>query len=62
MGAAVCLALADREPARVRSLTLVAPAGLGQKINADVIRGLVAARSRTNSRRRSRCSSRTRPA
>jgi pyruvate dehydrogenase E2 component (dihydrolipoamide acetyltransferase) len=46
MGAAVCLAAADREPARVRSLTLVAPAGLGQKINADVIRGLVAARSR----------------
>ena len=46
MGAAVCLALADREPARVRSLTLVAPAGLGQKIDADVIRGLVAARSR----------------
>lgn len=46
MGGAVCLALADREPARVRSLTLVGPAGLGQKINSDVIRGLVAARSR----------------
>ena len=46
MGGAVCLAAADREPARVRSLTLAGPAGLGQKINADVIRGLVAARSR----------------
>ena len=46
MGGAVCLALADREPARVRSLTLLGPAGLGQKINADVIRGLVTARSR----------------
>jgi len=46
MGAAACLALTDHAPARVRSLTLVGPAGLGQKINADVIRGLVAARSR----------------
>jgi pyruvate dehydrogenase E2 component (dihydrolipoamide acetyltransferase) len=46
MGAAVCLALADQGPARVRSLTLVGPAGLGQKIDADVIRGLVGARSR----------------
>jgi pyruvate dehydrogenase E2 component (dihydrolipoamide acetyltransferase) len=45
MGGAVCLAAADREPARVRSLTLIGPAGFGQKINADVIRGLVAARS-----------------
>jgi pyruvate dehydrogenase E2 component (dihydrolipoamide acetyltransferase) len=46
MGAALCLVLADHDATRVRSLTLVAPAGLGQKINADVIRGLVAARSR----------------
>lgn len=46
MGAAVCLALADQDPARVRSLTLVGPAGLGQKIDADGIRGLVGARSR----------------
>jgi pyruvate dehydrogenase E2 component (dihydrolipoamide acetyltransferase) len=45
MGAAVCLALTDRDPARVRSLTLVGPAGLGQKIDADAIRGLVGARS-----------------
>jgi len=45
MGAALCLALTDRDPARVRSLTLVGPAGLGQKINADFIRGLIAART-----------------
>lgn len=44
MGAALCLALADHDPARVRSLTLIGPAGLGQKINADFIRGLIAAR------------------
>jgi pyruvate dehydrogenase E2 component (dihydrolipoamide acetyltransferase) len=46
MGAALCLALTDHDPARVRSLTLVGPAGLGQRINADFIRGLVAARTR----------------
>jgi pyruvate dehydrogenase E2 component (dihydrolipoamide acetyltransferase) len=46
MGAAVCLALADAHPGRVRSLTLIGPAGFGQKINAGFIRGLVAARSR----------------
>ena len=46
MGAALCLALTDHDPARVRSLTLVGPAGLGQKINADFIRGLIAARTR----------------
>lgn len=45
MGAALCLALTDHDPARVRSLTLVGPAGLGQKINADFIRGLIAART-----------------
>jgi pyruvate dehydrogenase E2 component (dihydrolipoamide acetyltransferase) len=44
MGAALCLALTDRAPARVRSLTLIAPAGFGQKIDADIIRGLVASR------------------
>lgn len=47
MGAAACLAATDREPARVRTLTLAGPAGLGQKINADVIRGLVVANDRT---------------
>ena len=46
MGAAVCLVLADRVPQRVRSLTLIGPAGIGQKINADFIRGFMAASSR----------------
>jgi len=43
MGAALCLVVADREPTRVRSLTLVGPAGMGQKINADFIRAYIAA-------------------
>ena len=46
MGAALCLVLADRVPGRVRSLTLVGPAGTGQKINAEFIRGYIGARSR----------------
>ena len=46
MGAAACLVLADRAPGRVRTLTLAGPAGLGQKINADLIRGLVVASER----------------
>jgi pyruvate dehydrogenase E2 component (dihydrolipoamide acetyltransferase) len=46
MGAAVCLVLADRVPQRVRSLTLIGPAGIGQKINADFIRGYIGARIR----------------
>lgn len=46
MGAAACLVVADREPARARSLVLAGPAGLGQKINADVIRGLIVANDR----------------
>jgi len=45
MGAALCLVLAEREPGRVRSLTLVGPAGTGQKINAEFIRGYIGARS-----------------
>lgn len=43
MGAALSLVLADREPGRVRSLTLIGPAGTGQKINADFIRGYIGA-------------------
>lgn len=43
MGAALCLVAADRDPARVRSLTLIGPAGIGQRINADFIRGYIAA-------------------
>lgn len=46
MGAALCLALVDRVPERVRSLALLGPAGLGQKIDADYVRGMVSARSR----------------
>jgi len=46
MGAALCLALTDRACERVRSLTLIGPAGIGQKINADFIRGYVAAGTR----------------
>lgn len=43
MGAALCLVVADREPTRVRSLALIGPAGIGQRINAEFIRGYVAA-------------------
>ncbi len=46
MGAAVCLALLDRAPERVGSLTLIGPAGIGRKINADYIRGFIGADSR----------------
>ena len=46
MGAALCLALTDRDPGRVESLTLVAPAGIGQKINSEFIRGWIGARTR----------------
>lgn len=46
MGAAVCLVIADRVPRRVRSLTLIGPAGIGQKINAEFVRGYVGACSR----------------
>jgi pyruvate dehydrogenase E2 component (dihydrolipoamide acetyltransferase) len=46
MGAAACLDLIDRAPGRVRSVTLIGPAGTGQKINADFIRGFIAARCR----------------
>src|SRR5512139_3343722 len=45
MGAALCLVLTDCDPTRVRSLTLVGPAGFGQRINPDFIRGMVAART-----------------
>lgn len=46
MGAALCLVAADRDPARVPSLTLIGAAGIGQRINADFIRGYIAARGR----------------
>ena len=46
MGAALSLVIADGMPSRVQSLVLIGPAGIGQKINADFIRGCIAARSR----------------
>ena len=44
LGGAVALALAELEPARAVSLTLVSPAGLGLEINADFITRFLAAR------------------
>ncbi|MGH8972026.1 MAG: acetoin dehydrogenase dihydrolipoyllysine-residue acetyltransferase subunit [Acidimicrobiia bacterium] len=46
MGAAVAMAVAVAHPERVRSLALLAPAGLGQEANVDYLRGFVAAQSR----------------
>ena len=41
MGGAIAMALADRQPERVASLTLIASAGLGAEINAAFIGGFV---------------------
>jgi pyruvate dehydrogenase E2 component (dihydrolipoamide acetyltransferase) len=46
LGATVAMAVAVAAPARVRSLALLAPAGLGREINAAYLRGFVAAQSR----------------
>ena len=46
MGAAVAMSVAVATPGRVRSLALLAPAGLGQEINTGYLRGFVAAQSR----------------
>ncbi|GAB3000503.1 acetoin dehydrogenase dihydrolipoyllysine-residue acetyltransferase subunit [Amycolatopsis acidiphila] len=46
LGGAVVVAAAAREPSRVASLTLVAPAGFGDDINADYLRGFATATSR----------------
>lgn len=46
VGGAVAAAVAAAHPDRVRSLTLVAPAGVGSAINADYLRGFAAAGSR----------------
>ncbi|GAA4616763.1 acetoin dehydrogenase dihydrolipoyllysine-residue acetyltransferase subunit [Saccharopolyspora hordei] len=46
LGGAVVSAAAARQPDRVRSLTLVAPAGCGAEINAEYLRGFVAASTR----------------
>ena len=46
LGGAIALASAFAAPARVRSLSLIAPAGLGAEINGDYLRGFIAAESR----------------
>jgi pyruvate dehydrogenase E2 component (dihydrolipoamide acetyltransferase) len=46
MGGAVALAYALEQPDRVASLTLIAPAGLGDDINPDYIDGFVTAERR----------------
>jgi pyruvate dehydrogenase E2 component (dihydrolipoamide acetyltransferase) len=46
MGGAVALAVAARDPARVASLTLIAPSGFGPEINAGYLRGFADAQTR----------------
>ena len=46
LGGAVALAIAASAPGRVRSVTLVCPAGLGPDINRDYIDGFVSSASR----------------
>ena len=45
LGAAVAVALADRGDLDIRSLTLIAPAGLGPWINGNFVAGFVAAKT-----------------
>ncbi|MFI5605698.1 acetoin dehydrogenase dihydrolipoyllysine-residue acetyltransferase subunit [Amycolatopsis sp. NPDC051903] len=46
LGGAVVAAAAAMQPGKVASLTLVAPAGVGSRINADYLRGFASASSR----------------
>jgi pyruvate dehydrogenase E2 component (dihydrolipoamide acetyltransferase) len=46
LGGAVALAAAAREPGRVRSLTLIAPAGFGAEVNAAYLRGFAEVQTR----------------
>ena len=46
MGGAVALAVAAAGPARIASLTLIAPAGFGPEINAGYLRGFADAQTR----------------
>jgi pyruvate dehydrogenase E2 component (dihydrolipoamide acetyltransferase) len=46
LGGAVALAVAARDPRRIRSLTLIAPAGFGAGINAGYLRGFAEAQTR----------------
>lgn len=45
LGAAVAVALADRGDLDIRSMTLIAPAGLGPSINGDFVAGFVGAKT-----------------
>ena len=46
MGGAVALAVAARDPGRIASLTLIAPTGFGDEINAGYLRGFADAQTR----------------
>ena len=46
MGGAAALAVAARDPARVASLTLIAPSGFGAEINAGYLHGFADAQTR----------------
>ena len=46
LGGAIAASVAASQPKRVASLTLVASAGLGEKINAEYIEGFVSAKTR----------------
>ena len=46
LGGAVALAVTEREPRRIASLTLIAPAGFGAEINAGYLRGFAGAQTR----------------
>ena len=46
LGGAVALTAAARDPGRIASLTLIAPAGFGTEINAGYLRGFADAQSR----------------
>ena len=46
MGGAVALVAAARDPARIASLTLIAPSGFGPEINAGFLRGFADAQTR----------------
>ena len=46
MGGAVALVVAARDPARIASLTLIAPSGFGPEINAGFLRGFAGAQTR----------------
>jgi len=46
LGGAVVVAAAARDPRRISSLTLIAPAGFGSQINAEYLRGFADAQTR----------------